>query len=253
MKKKFISSMFSFGIIATSFSNYITIGLNAAELEERIEYVPDNTFKFWNPETGIEYKKGEIVVLGLEKKKVIQNFTANGDDNWWNAPSLFEEIPKSSTLEGLEIDLNTLQLGEPITKTLTNENGEVVTQTVELITKDVEQKGIYEQPEGFYTFNYTCTYPYSPTKTSFRSDIYKNQYGSTEIVGVYSPYNNAGNKLEWDSLDIIKKSGLFNDSNPAEARYTTQAFFISRTSMHTECGYQLYGGNLYTYGSYGIY
>jgi hypothetical protein len=66
MKKKLISSMFLFGIIVTSFSNYLVLGLNAAEMDERIEYVAKNSFKFWNAEPGVEYKKDEIVILGLE-------------------------------------------------------------------------------------------------------------------------------------------------------------------------------------------
>jgi hypothetical protein len=157
MKKKLISSMFLFGIIVTSFSNYLVLGLNAAEMDERIEYVAKNSFKFWNAEPGVEYKKDEIVILGLEKKKVIQNFTANGDDNWWNAPSLFELVevstPENDVIE-IEVVVGTLS-NEDILSMYIDEENDVTLADVDnkVVIKNISEDELSNEYQRGYSIS----------------------------------------------------------------------------------------------------
>jgi len=238
----------------TNFNNLIT--MNASENLQT--YQSESHFKEWNYEVGNIYEEGEFVSDGREVKKVVQDFVTNGDESWWYAPSLFEEIPKSSTLEGVEIDLNTLQLGEPITKTLTNENGDEENYTITLIDAPERNNRDMIQPEGFYTtevfknvnhrythltpgFNFTESDNFT---MKFVTTIYKNQYGSTEISGVFRPYNNSKFFVN-HGLGIIKKSGTFN--NPSEAKYYVSVGTGFGYTKTYETGIQLYGGIIHYY------
>jgi hypothetical protein len=112
MKKKFISSIFVFLVGISSVGSSFALSLNASEIDPTsIEsqggdgYVissisPEEIDAVTNSEKEAidwissqkSYSKGDIIVRNGEKKIAINNFTTQGDDNWWYAPSLLVNV-----------------------------------------------------------------------------------------------------------------------------------------------------------------
>jgi hypothetical protein len=110
MKKAIISSVFLFGFFVGGLYNVSFISLHAEEnLEDRStpeetteSFVePEYVIREWIYEANTPYYKNDLVSDGNATKIVLQDFTTNGDANWFNADSLFENYAaaNNSTFE----------------------------------------------------------------------------------------------------------------------------------------------------------
>ncbi|MGL4589411.1 MAG: YiiX/YebB-like N1pC/P60 family cysteine hydrolase [Mycoplasmatales bacterium] len=70
--------------------NFTSVNAETIDQKKTVEISgEEKEVSTWNPQNGSKYEKGDLVEKNGEVKIVIQNFIANGDDNWWNADSLF--------------------------------------------------------------------------------------------------------------------------------------------------------------------
>jgi hypothetical protein len=99
MKKVLATSLFLFLTIFSSATSTFALSLEATTNSNAIQ-TDLITIKDWDATMGTQYYKGEIVTDGIMVKEVLQDFTANGDENWFEASSLFgNSIPYDDVVE----------------------------------------------------------------------------------------------------------------------------------------------------------
>jgi uncharacterized protein YycO len=100
MKRKILSIMLLLIFVSSNVSISASSNLDESKIQE-------TTLKIWDASPGNKYFIDEYVSDGSIIKKVTQNFTSNGDYDWWNAPSLFIETNMESFFNNAQQELET--------------------------------------------------------------------------------------------------------------------------------------------------
>lgn len=242
MNKKLISRLFLFGIITTCIIDLSAVNLGAAEIDNQARNTFDSmnvksieelkedgeTFsisKEWNSSEGAYYQKGDYVTDGETVKEVLQSFTANGDESWYDAPSLFGTIEDGiyTTIENpSEIDIQALNITSE--KVINNEilNNEIENDffmNVEMIEngaiakdKSLMARGSFTQTskEAAYCLNYVGIVPCQRADEARRmAQNFINWYYSSESI-LGDGNGDAARHAYWNV--IMKKKIGFNDA-----------------------------------------
>lgn len=117
MKKKFISSMFLFGIIAGSFSNYATAILHASDSKAYTETIEQNLY---NEEFG------EVDVNYFEENIIDNNIIDNGNGLELNLSEFETSLLDESDIEQVNRNIEYINNGLDTGVLIYDENGDIV-------------------------------------------------------------------------------------------------------------------------------
>jgi hypothetical protein len=164
----------------------------------------------WNWTFGEKYFIGEIINYNGVEKMVRQDFTANGDSNWFNAPSLF-----SNSIGEFDLDTSLVQKGESIETSFIDDNGVEWTGSATLVEENISTYQTISNGKSTWKIYWT-----NPLGVSLRYyiDVYVNSSSIATIQSAYgATYSCTGCNVTSDTLSISRKTQ--SSSGPAEASY----------------------------------